>query len=482
MNKRMIWFMLGEVLMIVGALMIAPLVVALFYKEDCYTAFIQAIVLAELLGGAMMLLSRPKDKTIYAKEGFIIVAFSWILLSAVGATPFVFSGDIPSYIDAFFETASGFTTTGSSILTDVESLSHGILFWRSLTHWIGGMGVIVFMMAVVPAKNNRNMHVMRAEVPGPSVGKLVPRLRDTAKILYRLYLAISVLELILLLFGGMSLFEALVHMFGTAGTGGFGIKADSIAGYNTYLQWVITIFMLIFGINFNLYYLIWTGHTKDALKSEEMRTFLLLWLLSTLVITVNIFTTHEGFGDAFTKAGFQVASIMSTSGFATEDFNLWPGLSKMILFMLMFIGGCAGSTGGGFKLARVMMLGKAIKREFRHLLHPRTVGVIKFEGKTVDDNTVSGVTIYLGLCFFLLAATILLLSFDKMDTETNITAAVSCFNNIGPGLGAIIGPAGSFAEYSGFSKLVLSAAMLLGRLEIYPLLIAFTPSTWKKSM
>lgn len=485
MNRRMILYMIGEVMLIGGALMLLPLIVALIYKESCFMAFLESIAIYALMGGGLMYFSKPEVKTIFARDGFVIVAFSWIVLSAVGALPFVFSGEIPNFIDAFFETVSGFTTTGASILEDIEGKSKAILFWRSFTHWIGGMGVIVFMMAIVPAQNDRNMHVMRAEVPGPTVGKLVPRLRDTAKILYLLYIAVSVLETVFLLAGGMNLYEALIHMFGTAGTGGFSSKADSIAGYNTYLQWVITIFMLVFGVNFNLYYLMAKKHIKEALQSEELHVFLAIWLIATLFITFNILSSHSGFGDALTKAGFATASIMSTTGYATEDFNLWPQISRTILMLLMFVGGCAGSTGGGFKIARIIMVWKSIKREFRHLLHPRSVGVIRFEGKTVDDNTTNGVMAYLALYALVMIVTLILISFDKMDMETNITAVISCFNNIGPGLGSVIGPAGNYFTYNGFSKIILSMAMLLGRLEIYPLLIAMNPSTygrfqWKK--
>lgn len=478
MNRRMIAYMVGQVLEIIAALMALPLLVSLIYRETSWKAFLITIIGSLLVGILLTVLSRPKDKVIYSKEGFIIVAFSWILLSAIGAVPFVLTKEIPNFIDAFFETASGFTTTGASIVRDVEKMGKGILFWRSFTHWIGGMGIIVFMMAIVPSQNDRNMHVMRAEVPGPTVGKLVPRLRDTARILYLLYIGVSVIEVFFLLAGGMSLYESLVHMFGTAGTGGFGIKADSIAGYSPYLQWTITIFMLIFGINFNLYYLMVHGHIKDALKSTELRVFLCIWLLSTAVITVNILPQVGKVGMALNQAGFQTASILTTTGYATADFNLWPNLSKMILLGLMFIGGCAGSTGGGLKVARVILLFRSVGRELRHLLHPRSVAVVKFEGKTVSDQTMASVTNYFALYCLLLVACVLLLGFDKMDTEASITAVIACINNIGPGLGAV-GPAANYADFSGFSKVVLSFAMLLGRLEIYPLLIAFTPSTWK---
>ena len=477
MNRRMITFMVGQVVEILAGLLLLPLVVSLIYREDCWKAFLITIAGTLVLGLLLILLSKPKHKVIYSKEGFVIVAISWVLLSAIGAVPFVLTKEIPNYIDAFFETASGFTTTGSSIIENVEVLSKGILFWRSFTHWIGGMGVIVFVMAIVPSQNDRNMHVLRAEVPGPTVGKLVPRLRDTARILYLLYILVGVLEVIFLLLGGMNLYESLVHMFGTAGTGGFGVKADSIASYSPYLQWVITAFMLIFGINFNLYYFMLRGHFKDAIRSTELWVYLSIWGASTIIIVLNILPQIGNFSTALTQAGFQTASLLTTTGYATADFNLWPGLSRMLLFGLMFVGGCAGSTGGGLKVARVILLFKSAGREIKRLLHPRSVSVVKLEGKVVSDQTMNSVTNYFTLYCFILAGCCLLLSFDKMDTESTITAVVACLNNIGPGLGAV-GPTSNYAAFSGFSKIILAIAMLLGRLEIYPLLIALTPSTW----
>ena len=478
MNRRMIFFMIGQVLEVVAALMLLPLIVSIIYHERCAFAFLITILIALSVGLALTISFRKNTGVIYAKEGFIIVALSWILLSAVGALPFVIAGEIPNYIDAFFEVVSGFTTTGASILRNVELLSRGMLFWRSFTHWIGGMGVIVFMMAIVPAQNDRNMHVMRAEVPGPTVGKLVPRLRDTARILYLLYIAMSLIEVVFLLAGGMPLFDSLCHMFGTAGTGGFGIKADSITSYSPYLQWVITIFMLLFGVNFNLYYLVVRKQAKLALKSTELRCYLLIWLGATAIIVINLVShLHIGLGEAVRLSAFQTSSILTTTGYGTADFNLWPQLSKTVLIMLMFVGGCAGSTGGGLKVSRIMILFEDIKRELRHLLHPRSVDIIKFEGKRLENDVVHSVNSYFSLYMVLLVLMILLLAFDHSDFETDVTAVIACFNNIGPGFGAV-GPAANYADYSWFSKLVLSAGMLLGRLEIYPILIALTPSTW----
>lgn len=479
MNRRMTFYMIGQVVKVEALLMLLPLGVAVLYREQCAWALLITIGIAFALGMGMTMLIKPKNKVIYAKEGFVIVAFAWLLLSGIGALPFVISGEIPSYIDAFFETVSGFTTTGASILNNVEKMSHGLLFWRSFTHWIGGMGVLVFIMAVVPSAADRSIHILRAEVPGPTVGKLVPRMKDTAKILYLLYIVLTVLEIILLLCGGMPLFDSIVHAFGTAGTGGFGIRSTSIASYNHYLQWVITIFMLLFGVNFNLFYLVLLRRFKAAFKSSELRCYLAIWLASTLVITFNIMQIYESFSDSLRLAAFQTASIMTTTGYATADFNLWPNLSKGILVVLMCIGACAGSTAGGLKMSRVMLLMKMIRRELRHMMHPRSVGVVKFEGKKVDNQTLSSVNAYFAIYVVISAVIFLLLCFDGFDLETNLTAMIACFNNIGPGLGRV-GPAASFAGYSVFSKLVLSFAMLLGRLEIFPLLFAVIPSTWMK--
>ena len=353
-------------------------------------------------------------------------------------------------------------------------------FWRSFSHWIGGMGVLVFIMAIVPDVSGRPMHILRAEMPGPVVGKLVPRIKDTAKILYLIYIALTVLEIVLLLCGGMALFDSVLHAFGTAGTGGFGIRADGLAGYNAYLQWVIAIFMLLFGVNFNLYYLLLIRRFRAVLHSSELMTYLVIALVAAGAITCNIYPLYHNVGEAVRQSVFQVASVITTTGYSTADFNLWPGLSKGILFLLMFIGGCAGSTAGGLKISRVMILMKNIRRQLRHMLHPRSVGTLRMEGKPLDEETVSGVSAYFALCMVCMAAVFLLISFEPFGTESNLTATVACFNNIGPGLGAV-GPAGNYAAYSAFSKYVLSAAMLLGRLEIYPLLLVCSPSAWVRN-
>lgn len=480
MNRRMVVYMLGQIVKLEAVLLTLPLVVSLLYRESCALYFAIVAVVALALGYAMTLLSRPGSQVMFAKEGFIIVAMAWLLLSAIGALPFYLSGEIPKYVDALFETVSGFTTTGASILTDVESMSRGLLFWRSFTHWIGGMGVLVLMMAIVPSASGRAMHIMRAEMPGPIVGKLVPRVKDTAKILYLIYLGMTVVQIILLLCGGMRLFDSVVYTFGTAGTGGFGIYADSAAGFTPYIQWVLTIFMFLFGINFNLYYLLLVRHIRDALSSRELWVYTGIMLVSTAIITGNIYSLYNDFSEAVRQAAFQVSSLVTTTGYATTDFNLWPGLSRSIIFVLLFVGGCAGSTAGGLKIARIQLLFKSIQRELRRLLHPRSVAAVKLEGRRVDDTTVQGAGTYFAIYAALLALGFLLISWEPFSLETNLTAVITCFNNVGPGLGAV-GPAGNFAGYSDVSTVILSLAMLLGRLEIYPLLLALAPSTWTKN-
>lgn len=480
MNRRVVFYTIGQLIGVEAAVMVLPLCVSLIYGEDSWKAFLITIGIAIVLSALGLLLSKPKNHVIYAKEGFATVALAWIIMSGIGALPFVISGEIPNYIDAFFETVSGFTTTGSSIVRDVEALSHGILFWRSFTHWLGGMGVLVFVMAVLPSSSDRSIHLMRAEVPGPVVGKLVPKIKQTAKILYLIYMVMTFIEVIFLLCGGMPLFDSLVHSFGTAGTGGFGIKADSIAGYSSYCQWVITIFMLLFGVNFNLFYLCLIRRFKSVLKSEELWAYLGIIFAAATIITVNIMPIYNSLSQSIRLSAFQVASIITTTGYATADFNTWPVLSKGILLILMFFGACAGSTGGGFKISRIVLLLKAVKRELHRLIHPRSRTTIKFEGKNVDEGTVSGVECYLALYIICFLIVFFILCFEKsFDIETNFSAAASCFNNIGPGLGAV-GPISSYADYSALSKIVLSFAMLLGRLELFPLIITLAPSTWTK--
>ena len=479
MNRRMIFNTVGLMLKVEAALLLLPALAALIYGESCLWSILISAAISLAAGFALTLLSRPKSQVIYAREGFITVALAWIAVSAVGALPFYISREIPSYIDAFFETVSGFTTTGASILANVEVMSRGLLFWRSFTHWVGGMGVLVFVMALVPSVTDRSIHIMRAEMPGPVVGKLMPRARDTASILYKIYVGMTLLQIILLWIGGMPLFESIVHAFGTAGTGGFGVKADSIAGYSPYLQWVITVFMLLFGINFNLYYLLLIRRFRAAAQSSECWYYLGIVGVCIALITANIMPLYNNFREALRLSAFQVASIVTTTGYATADFNLWPQFSKAILLLLMIMGACAGSTGGGLKVSRAVMLFKMVGKEIRHLLHPRSVNSVRFEGKHVDGATLKSVSSYFVIYIICILAICLILSLEPFDLETNLSATLACFNNIGPGLAAV-GPASNYAAYSPLSKLVLSLAMLLGRLEIYPLLLTLSPATWMK--
>ena len=476
MNGKAVANILGKVLLAEAALLLFPLAAAAYFREPVLP-FLGPILLLLLLGGALAAL-KPASPQLYAREGFVCVGLSWVLMSAFGALPFVFSGDIPRYTDALFETVSGFTTTGASILTHVESMSHSLLFWRSFTHWMGGMGVLVLMVAIMPNLSSRTIHVLRAEMPGPTMGKLVPRLRDTAKILYVLYFVLTAAEFVLLLAGGMPVFDSAIHALGTAGTGGFGIKGDSIASYSPYLQWVIAAFMMLFGVNFNLYYLLILRQFRSILRSEELWTYVIVVLSATGLIAWNILPLYQNLSEATRQAFFQVNTITSTTGFSTADFNQWPELSKTLLVLLMFMGGCAGSTAGGLKVSRLVMLYKIVKRELRHLLHPRSVGAVRFEGKTVDNTTLISVANYFAIYAGLFVVFLLIVSFQPgFNLQSNFTAVASCFNNIGPGLD-LVGPAANFAAYKPVLKLVLSFAMLVGRLEIYPMLISMSPSTW----
>lgn len=481
MNRRMIINAVGLVLRVEAVLLLLPAIVGVIYGErQTWLAFLISAAISLVMGLLPKYFLKPRTHVIYAKEGFIIVAFTWIMLSLVGAVPLVLSGAVTSYADAFFEIVSGFTTTGASVIPDVEALTRGVLFWRSFTHWVGGMGIIVFVMAILPNVSERPIHILRAEIPGPTVGKLVPRIKDTALILYLIYIGMTVIETIMLLFGGMSFFESLLHAFGTAGTGGFGIKRDSIAGYSPYIQWVITVFMVLFGVNFNLYYLALLRKFKAVVTSTELWAYLGIIISSVAVISWNIRHLFVGAEETVRAAAFQVSSIISTTGYATTDFNLWPNLSKNILLILMFIGGCAGSTAGGIKVSRIVLLFKLISNEVKRMLHPRSVSSLRFEGKTVDGHTRKGVSNYFLIYFVCLLAIFLALSFEPFDFETNFTAVVTCFNNVGPGFGAV-GPTGGFGDYSAFAKIVLSFAMLLGRLEIFPIIIALAPVSWARN-
>ena len=480
MNLKMVFRTAGRISQILSLLLLIPAVVAIIYGESkSLFAFLITAAAALVVGTLIAFATRTKNRIIYAKEGFAITSLAWMIMAVVGALPFVLSGEIPLYIDAFFETVSGFTTTGASILTDVESMSRSMLFWRSFTHWIGGMGVLVFVMAIIPNFTDRSIHIMRAEMPGPVIGKLVPRAKDTAKILYLIYIALTVLQIGLLFAGGMPIYDSMVNAFATAGTGGFGIKGDSIASYSPYCQWVIAIFMLIFGVNFNVYYLLLIRKFRTALKSSELWCYISIVAVSVIGITVNIMPVYENFSVALRNSVFQVSSIISTTGFATADFNLWPGFSKSILLLLMFCGACAGSTAGGLKVSRVIMLFKSVLKEIKRMIHPRSVGRVHFEGKAVEESMLSSVSTYFVIymiCFFV---AFLLISFESFGFESNFSAVAACFNNVGPGFDAV-GPAANYSAYTGFSKIVLSFSMLLGRLEIFPLIIFFSPRTWIK--
>ena len=469
MNYAMIRYILGTILKAEALLMCLPALVSLWYRDGDAAAFLATILAA---GGVGLLLSfrKPQNTVIYAREGFVVTSLSWIVMSLVGALPFRLTGAIPHYVDAVFETVSGFTTTGASILTDVEAMGRGLLFWRSFTHWVGGMGVLVFLLAILPLAGGRS--------PGPVVGKLVPKVRGTAKILYGIYITMTVILILLLLVGGMPLYDSAVHAFGTAGTGGFGIWGDSIAHYNSaYIDVVLSVGMVLFGVNFNIYYLLLLGKPKSILKSEELRWYLGIIAGSTLLIAWNILPRMGGMLQSLRYAFFQVASVITTTGFATADFNLWPELSRSLLLMLMLLGACAGSTGGGMKVSRFVIMLKSAKREIVRMLHPRSVHVLKFEEKPLEDNTIHNVFIYFFILILVIGASTLLISLDDMDFESTFSAVVSCTNNIGPGLG-VVGPMGSYASLSHLSKLVLMLDMLLGRLEIFPMLMLFAPSVW----
>ena len=469
---------LGKIAMAEAFLLLLPTAVSLFYGENSLPFLIPVVCL--LVAACLLSLAKPHTKTIYAKEGFSIVAFSWLLMSIFGALPFVLSGDIPSYIDALFETVSGFTTTGSTILKDVESLSQGMLFWRSFTHWVGGMGVLVFVMAIIPLNDDQGMHIMRAEVPGPSVGKLVPKLSSTAKILYVIYLGLTLLEIVFLLCGGMPVFDSIVTAFGTAGTGGFSVKNASIAAYGSaYLEYVIAIFMFLFGVNFQLFYLILLRKLKDVFRDEELRLYFGIVAVSIVIIAVNIYPLYQNAADCLRYSTFQVSSIITTTGFSTIDYNTWPELSRSILVVLSLIGASAGSTGGGLKVSRVLIFFKSIKFEITRMLHPRTVRAVKINGKTLDANTLHGVNGYFLIYVFILFFAFLLVSLDGFSFETSFTSVVATFNNVGPGLD-MVGPMGNFSQFSVLSKLVLSMCMLLGRLEIYPIILILAPSAWRR--
>jgi trk system potassium uptake protein TrkH len=480
MNIRMIIKTIGYLLMVEAGCMLPSLVVSLINQQNDTKAFIISIIFLTVLGFIMSEIP-SRNNTFYARDGFAIVSLGWILVSVFGALPYVISGAIPSYVDAFFETVSGFTTTGSSILREIEGLPKGILFWRSFTNWVGGMDVLVMMISVLPAAGANTAHIMKAESPGPDPGKLVPRIGKSSKILYLMYAGLSLIMVVLLLLGGMPLYDTLIHAFSTAGTGGFSNRNLSVGAYNNiYFEIIIGIFMFVFGVNFTLYYQSLKGNLKSAIKDEEFRFYFFTVIAAIILITWNLRgTVFSTIGESLRHSFFQVNSIITTTGFSSTNFDLWPSFSKAILVLLMFIGGSAGSTAGGLKCVRCMLLFKTVKHEVRKVIHPRSVYNITYNGKTVDDSRISGVKTYFFIYMVIFSVALLLISLDGYDMVSNFTTVTAAISNVGPGLG-VAGPFGSFADYSALSKLVLSFAMLFGRLEIYPLLILFAPTFWKK--
>lgn len=475
----MIRYILGKMLGVEAVLLLLPALVSLVYREFSGIYF---LIPAGIIGVVYLLfgVKKPENRNIYGKEGMVIVASAWILWSLFGALPFSLSGSIPYYLDAFFETVSGFTTTGSTILTDIESLPQGMLFWRSFTHWIGGMGVLVFVMVLTTLDKRNSMYLMRAEVPGPEKDKLVPKTMSTARILYGMYFGMTAIEVILLLFGGMNVFDSLIFSFGTAGTGGFANYSASVGHFNSvYIDTVITVFMILFGINFNLYYFLLLKDWKSVWKNEELKTYLTLILSAALLITVNMNHMYPNPFKAFRYAIFQVASIITTTGYATADFTEWPMFSQCMLMFLMMVGACASSTGGGMKVSRVMMMVKCVKREIMQMAHPKSVSIIRMNGKKVDQDVLKTLYIYLIAYLGIVIGSVLLVSVDNMDFGTTFSSVLTTMNNIGPGIGAV-GPNGSFADFSPLSKLVFCFDMLAGRLEIFPFLMLFTASAWNR--
>ena len=479
MNYSIIFNIIGWVIKVEGFLMLFPALVALIYKENNIGIFFGCAAVYYAVG-KLLTLKNPKDSRFYAREGFVAVALSWVVMSILGAIPFIISGEIPSCIDAVFEIVSGFTTTGASILVDVEALSHSMLFWRSFSHWIGGMGVLVFILAILTMAGGQNIYLIKAESTGPEVGKFVPKLQKTAGYLYIIYVAMSLIQLVLLLAGNMPLFDAICDVFGSAGTGGFGIKADSIAGYSTYIQMVTALFMFLFGINFNFYFLLISKRIRAALGMEEVKWYVIIYVVAVVSIVFNLWKATGVVGINVKDAIFQVSSIMTSTGYATTDFNKWPEFSRYIICVLMFIGACTGSTGGGMKVARFIIYFKQIGKQIGFLIHPRSVKIIRMNGKKLEHDTVRIVNTYLLVYIFIFAISMLILSIDNFDLITTFTAVSATFNNIGPGLN-MVGPTGNFFEFSVLSKIVMIFDMLAGRLEIFPLLVLMTPTTWRRN-
>lgn len=479
MNYAVVVYILGWVLCIEAAFMIMPFIVSIIYSEINSGLPFLWVLAGSLFLGMLIVRKKPKNMNFYLKEGFVTVALSWIVMSVVGCVPFCLNGDIPDFIDALFETISGFTTTGASILSDIESLSRCGLFWRSFTHWIGGMGVLVFILAIIPMAGGTHMNLMKAESPGPSVGKLVPKVKYTAMILYGLYILLTVLEVIFLLIGKMSFYESVLTSMGTAGTGGFGIRNDSLSSASPYIQWVVTVFMILFGVNFGFFFLLITGKIKQALKLEEVKAYFAIILVAVIILVIDLRDVITNFADCVRHVFFQVGSIITTTGFSSIDFDSWPVTSKTIIVILMFIGACAGSTGGGIKVSRFIILVKSMFKEIISYLHPRSVKKIKMDGKLVEHETIRSTNVYFITFMLIFVVSTFLISFNNMDMITNFTAVAATMNNIGPGL-ELVGPTRNFGQFSDGSKLVLMFDMLVGRLELFPMLLLLTPSVWRR--
>jgi trk system potassium uptake protein TrkH len=478
MNYGMVFYILGWILKVEGALLGLPCLVALIYQEPAGWWYVLGAGICFLVG-TLMTLRKPASRQVYMREGFTVVGLAWLVMSMLGCLPFVFCGDIPNYIDALFEMVSGFTTTGSSILPSVENLNHCTLFWRSFSHWVGGMGIVVFMLAILPILGGSTMNLMKAESPGPVVGKFVPKIRSTAAILYGIYFVITVTQIILLTAFGMPLFESMCHTFGSVGTGGFSVKNDSYMSYSPALQNITTVFMIMCGCNFQFYYFLVAKKFKAAIRMEEVRTYLLIILASIVMIVINIRGMYPTMEETIRHAAFQVGTIITTTGFATTDFDKWPQFSKTILVLLMIIGACAGSTGGGIKVSRICILFKTMRKELGVIIHPRSVKKIQMDGAPVAHETVRSTNVFIAIYFAVFFISILLISVDEFDFATNFTAVAATLNNIGPGL-AVVGPTGNFGHFSYFSKLVLTFDMLAGRLELFPMLLLFSFRSWKK--
>lgn len=478
MNYSIIRYMLGQVTFLTGVCLLLPSLVAVIYQENTGFSYFVCAIFSMILG-KLMAHKKYSNSTFYAREGFLVVSLSWVMISLIGAAPLYISGEFPSYTNALFEIISGFTTTGASVATDVEALSHAALFWRSFSHWIGGMGVLVFLLALLPMTGGQSLYFMKAESPGPSVGKQLPRMQTTAKYLYTIYFALTVIMFMFLIVGDMNAFDAVCTSFGTAGTGGFANYADGLAGFSTYTQIVVTVFMMLFGVNFNFYFFIVFRKFKEAFKLEEVWWYFAIYFTAILAMAINLTKIGGSFTYNLLHSAFQGASIMTTTGFSTVDFNYWPGFSKSILVLLMFIGACAGSTGGGIKVSRILIYLKSVRKELQHLIHPKNIKILKLENKPIDHDVLRSANVFLIAYVAIFTLSILLVSLDGYDACTTITAVAATFNNIGPGLN-LVGPLGNFDCLSTLSKYVLMFDMLAGRLEIFPMLLLFTPTAWKR--